>query len=142
MSIALEIQNLWKCYAVGVRGCSARVWVLRGATLSVHRGERVGVIGERGTGKTTLLHCLRGLRRPDAGVIHVAPDARSGLLILDDGEGTGQVGDRSRTVIVAAREAEALHGIVDRCLLLREGTLRPIGPPTRARRVAERQLRD
>jgi hypothetical protein len=88
------------------------------------------------------MQCLRGLRRPDAGVIHVAPEARSELLLLDEGEGlAGSISDRSRTVIVAARAAEELHGIVDRCLLLREGTLLPIGPPTRARRVAEGQLR-
>jgi ABC-type histidine transport system ATPase subunit len=142
MPIALEVRGLWKCYAAGVRGCSARVWVLRGVALSVRRGERVGLIGARGAGKTTLLQCLRGWRRPDAGAIHVAPDARPGLLLLDEGEGTEPACDDARTVIVAARTAGDLHGIVDRCVLLREGTLLPIGPPTRARRVAEVQLRD
>jgi energy-coupling factor transporter ATP-binding protein EcfA2 len=142
MPIALEVQGLWKCYAVGVRGCSARVWVLRGATLTVRRGERVGLIGARGAGKTTLLECVRGLRRPDAGAIHVAPDARFDLLLLDEGESTLLASDRPRTAIVAARRVEEVDGLVDRCVLLREGTLLPIGPPTRARRVAEGPLRD
>ena len=142
MPIALDAQELWKCYAAGVRGCSARVWVLRGATLRVARGERVGVIGARGAGKTTLLHCLRGLRRPDAGVIHVSPDVQGELLLLDENESVAGVpDDHTRTTIVAARAAEDLHGLVDRCLLLRGGTLLPIGPPTRARRVAEVRMR-
>ena len=142
MPIALEVRGLWKCYSAGVRGCSARVWVLQGATLSVGRGERVGVIGARAAGKTTLMLCLRGLRRPEAGVIEVAPEARSELLFLDEGEGHPElIEDRSRTVIVAARAAEDLHGIVDRCVLLREGTLLPFDPPTRARRVAEGRVR-
>ena len=141
MPIALEAEGLWKCYAAGVRGCSARVWVLRGATLSVAEGERVGVIGARGAGKTTLLHCLRGLRRTEAGVIRVAPEARAELLLLDEGDGVAELmGNGARTVIVAARTADDLHGIVDRCLLLCEGTLLPIRPPTRARRVAEERL--
>ena len=33
MSLALRAHSLWKSYAVGVAGCSARIWVLRGATL-------------------------------------------------------------------------------------------------------------
>ena len=41
MPLALRIENLWKSYAAGVRGCSARVWVLRGCTLHVELGERV-----------------------------------------------------------------------------------------------------
>jgi ABC-type phosphonate transport system ATPase subunit len=143
MPIALEAQDLWKCYAAGVHGCSVRVWVLRGVTLRVARGERVGVVGARGAGKTTLLHCLRGLRRPDAGVIRVAPDARSELLFLDEDECTAALlDDHAPTVIVAARGAEDLHGLVDRCVLLREGRLLPIGPPTRARHVAEGSLSD
>ena len=139
MPIALAVHGLWKCYAAGVHGCSARVWVLRGATFTVGRGERVGVIGARGAGKTTLLHCLRGLRRPDAGMIDVAAEARSELLFLDDGEDCSPlIGDRSRTAIVAARAAGDLLHVVDRCLLLHEGALLPYHPPTRARRVAER----
>jgi hypothetical protein len=143
MSVALEVRGLWKCYAAGVRGCSARVWVLRGVTLALTRGERVGLIGARGAGTTTLLHCLRGLRRPDAGVIDVAAGARSELLLLDRGEGSVEgAAARSRTLLIAARDPEALDGFVDRCLLLRDGRVLPLPlpPPTRARRVAERPV--
>jgi len=43
------------------------VRVLRGATLEVHAGESVAVIGASGVGKSTLLHILGTLDRPTAG---------------------------------------------------------------------------
>ena len=40
---------------------------LRGASLSVRRGEIVAVMGPSGSGKSTLLHCLAGILVPDKG---------------------------------------------------------------------------
>jgi lipoprotein-releasing system ATP-binding protein len=39
--------------------------------LDVERGEQVALVGRSGTGKTTLLHILAGILRPDAGEVEV-----------------------------------------------------------------------
>jgi ABC-type lipoprotein export system ATPase subunit len=63
----LRARGLRKAYGTG-RG--ARV-VLDGVDLEVARGELVAVVGRSGTGKSTLLHLLGGLDRPDAGSVEV-----------------------------------------------------------------------
>jgi energy-coupling factor transport system ATP-binding protein len=45
--------------------------VLRGLSLKVGSGEFVSVMGDNGSGKTTFLHCLLGLRQPDRGHVEV-----------------------------------------------------------------------
>ncbi|HEX7069562.1 MAG TPA: ATP-binding cassette domain-containing protein, partial [Rhodothermales bacterium] len=48
--------------------------VLRGVSLDVRRGEVVAVVGESGTGKSTLLHLLGALDRPTSGTVHFEGD--------------------------------------------------------------------
>jgi putative ABC transport system ATP-binding protein len=45
---------------------------LRGASVSVERGELLAVMGPSGSGKSTLLHCLAGILVPDAGAVFFA----------------------------------------------------------------------
>src|SRR5688500_7770645 len=66
---ALTARSLAKSYHAGIAGCSARVDALRGADLEVRTGEAFGIIGPVGAGKSTLMLCLAGLLRPDAGTI-------------------------------------------------------------------------
>ena len=53
------------------RGRGARA-ILAGADLDVPAGQLVAVVGRSGTGKSTLLHLLGALDRPDAGAIELA----------------------------------------------------------------------
>ncbi|OGV47991.1 MAG: hypothetical protein A2X49_00480 [Lentisphaerae bacterium GWF2_52_8] len=42
-------------------------WILRNVELSINRGEKIGVVGYNGTGKTTLLRLLAGQHKPSEG---------------------------------------------------------------------------
>ena len=60
-------RGLNKSYAVAGR----RLHVLRDLDLSVERGEMMAIVGASGVGKSTLLHVLGGLDRPDGGEVLV-----------------------------------------------------------------------
>lgn len=164
MPVVLRARTLWKSYAAGVAGCSARVWVLRGASLEVEQGECIAILGARGAGTTTLLHCLAGLRRPDAGCVehaltptfvaaceaapHRGADVAERLVLHDgvdpvDGSATHwsfQARQRVRgATIVTTHDLSRVRGSVDRVLLLRDGRLTPLDRAAGVRRVAERQ---
>ncbi|MBN1355413.1 ABC transporter ATP-binding protein [bacterium] len=55
-----------------IRKTYADITALNGIDLAVTRGERFGLIGPDGAGKTTLMRILCGLIRPDAGKFSVA----------------------------------------------------------------------
>jgi len=71
--------------------------ILHGATISIHSGEAVGLMGRNGMGKTTLIRTLLGLVRPTSGVIRIRgkdqtrtrPDqvARLGVGYVPEGRG-------------------------------------------------------
>src|SRR5438874_7253159 len=46
----------------------------------LHAGERVGLVGPNGVGKTTLLRILAGLDKPDTGDVRLHAGARVALL--------------------------------------------------------------
>jgi ABC-type multidrug transport system ATPase subunit len=162
VSLALRARTLWKSYAAGVEGCSARAWVLRGVCLEIQRGECVAILGARGAGTTTLLHCLAGLRRLDAGSIEtelhpqlVGADhscethSHSTLLLLIDDQLcvrrdtlrprlVNEPSLGSVTSVIATHELSRVRDVADRVLLLHHGRLSPLDRLQGTRRVAER----
>jgi D-methionine transport system ATP-binding protein len=44
---------------------------LDGVSLTVQKGEILGIIGRSGAGKSTLIRCLNGLERPDSGQVFI-----------------------------------------------------------------------
>ncbi len=70
---AIEVEKVSKVF-----GWRKRVKALDQVSLSVERGEILGLVGPNGAGKTTLLSCMMGFLRPDEGKITVnglSPDA-------------------------------------------------------------------
>ena len=64
----LEARGLSRRFA----GQEGQIVVLDGVDLAVSRGEVVGIVGASGVGKSTLLHVLGSLDRPDQGDVFVA----------------------------------------------------------------------
>ncbi|MGK7908235.1 MAG: energy-coupling factor ABC transporter ATP-binding protein [Synechococcus sp.] len=63
-AVALSVQDLCHCYADGRP-------VLSHLDFTVYEGERVGVVGSNGVGKTTLFHSICGVLAPTAGRIEL-----------------------------------------------------------------------
>ena len=66
MTLRIEISNLTKRF---VRSGGKEVIPVDNISLSVEENELVVLLGPSGCGKTTLLRCVAGLERPDAGEI-------------------------------------------------------------------------
>lgn len=57
--------------------------ILDGVSFSIEPGERVGVVGRNGVGKSTFLKMLAGLMQPDSGDVALQRGARAGYLHQD-----------------------------------------------------------
>ena len=162
MAATLHVNNIWKSYTAGVRGCSARVWALRGCSFQVRAGERIAIAGRPGAGKSTLLQCIAGLRTPDAGhvtsefariiyatslplPVSVPGSGRGTLYVLDDvalseahdmAPLLATTGHHAATLIIASRHVAQVAPFVHQVFTLRDGRLSSL-PRTPIRRVAE-----
>ncbi len=54
--------------------------ILEDAELKVGGGERIALIGDNGTGKSTFINMLMGIEKPDAGLIKLGPAVKSAYL--------------------------------------------------------------
>ena len=129
MGSALELRDVAFSYP------DRAVPVLRGVNLRVYPGERVGILGGTGSGKTTLVRLMTGLLKPGSGNIYyggvelaryngaalrrrIAWERGSDILLLDR---VPEKADGRTCVVLSARE-EALAGC-DRVFLLAGGKL-------------------
>ncbi|MBK9710243.1 MAG: ABC-F family ATP-binding cassette domain-containing protein [Kouleothrix sp.] len=92
----LQIQNLHKTYGITT--------VLDGVSFILNHGERAGLIGPNGVGKSTLLRCIIGQEQPDAGTIVLSPaGATLGYVPQSFGD---TLDDRTLGQVVAAAQAD------------------------------------
>ena len=98
-------------YRTRVRSGAGDVSALKGVSLTVGPGEKVGIIGDNGAGKSTLLRVMAGILRPDAGDIDVE-GMSSALLSLTAGfdpelSGTRNIAMHGMLMGLTRAEAEA-----------------------------------
>ncbi len=78
-TIAIQLTNVSKKYEIHhekptliekfVRGRNETFWALKHIDLTVHKGEKVGIVGPNGSGKTTLLKIIAGITTPTSGTV-------------------------------------------------------------------------
>ena len=71
--IDIQVKDLVKSFSVGET-------LLDGLSFDVHAGERVGIMGRNGCGKTTLFRILTGEIPSDSGTVFLAPGKKVGLI--------------------------------------------------------------
>ncbi|HET9747633.1 MAG TPA: ABC-F family ATP-binding cassette domain-containing protein [Chitinophagaceae bacterium] len=77
-----ELKKVYKSYGQKV--------ILKGFDYTFKKGDRIGIIGKNGTGKTTLLNILQGIEKPDSGKINIGDTvifghySQQGLQAKDD----------------------------------------------------------
>lgn len=71
--IDITVSSLVKSFEIGSN-------ILDGLSFQIEAGERVGILGPNGCGKTTLFHILTGALDYDEGQVSIAPGKRIGLI--------------------------------------------------------------
>jgi putative ABC transport system ATP-binding protein len=118
MTATIETEALTKTYSMGGK---IEVLALKGITISIEKGEFVGIVGPSGSGKSTLLHMLGLLDRQTGGSLTI------------DGTDVSRLTDRERTAFRLHRlgyvfqdyalvsELTALENVYIPCLVRRVG---------------------
>ena len=79
----IHLQDIWLAYGANP--------VLNGVSLKIEPGDRVGLVGRNGCGKTTLFHLITQQLTADRGQIYRQGNVNIGYLLQDhnlDGEAT------------------------------------------------------
>ena len=110
--IDVSVRSLVKSFELGKN-------ILDGLSFTVTAGERVGILGHNGCGKTTLFRILVGELRPDEGEVMIAPSKRLGLIsqipVYPEGWTTEQVlKDAHRHLYQIAERMEELSLAMER----------------------------
>ena len=74
--IVLSAQNVAKAFGINV--------VLNDVSFTLQQGDRIGLVGVNGCGKSTLMRIIAGLDSPDSGEISIVRGTRIGYLAQQD----------------------------------------------------------
>ncbi len=99
----LEVAGLRKAFPAANGHGDGRA-VLAGLDLLLWHGERVGLLGPNGTGKSVLLRCILGLEAPTAGTIRVGPSIITGYYSQEH-----ETLDPNKTLVEEVRQVKAMY---------------------------------
>ncbi len=77
-----ELKKLYKSYGEKI--------LLKGFDYSFKKGERIGIAGKNGTGKSTFINILQGIEKPDSGKVNIGDTvifgnySQQGLVVKED----------------------------------------------------------
>ena len=97
----LTAEHLWKAY-------TAERVLLKDASFSLQEGEKVGVIGVNGMGKSTLLKIIAGVEEPDEGTVIRGSHVKTAYL-----EQTPQLEDTDSILKSALKGLDAQDGVLE-----------------------------
>lgn len=78
----IELKKVYKSYGEKL--------ILKGFDYTFKKGERIGIVGKNGVGKSTFINMLQGLEQPDSGKINVGDTvifgnySQKGLIVKED----------------------------------------------------------
>jgi ATP-binding cassette subfamily F protein 3 len=88
----------------GARAAKSKGAVLANVSLLLRHGERLGLIGANGAGKSVLLKIIVGQMQPDAGEVKIGPSVKMGYYAQEH-----ETLDFNQTLIDAVRRAHPLN---------------------------------
>jgi energy-coupling factor transport system ATP-binding protein len=101
-SPAVEVSGLWHVYDGGTEA-------VRGVDLVIERGEFVAIVGENGSGKTSLVKHFNGLLRPDKGKVTIEGRNAKGVDVAELARTCGMLGQNPNLQLLAPTTSEELE---------------------------------
>ncbi len=100
----LEIVDLDKVYPAANHPADTGKVVLAGLNLLLWHGERAGLLGPNGSGKTVLFRCILGREEPTGGLIKIGPSVRVGYYAQEH-----ETLDPDKTLVEEIREVRPMY---------------------------------
>ena len=111
-SLKLEVAEEFKSKSVIVADRITKAYgerrVIKPFNLRIQKGDRIGIVGGNGTGKTTLLKIITGQLEPDSGTVEISKKLKS--IVIDQQRSVMDPNCSVREVLAGGSDWIDLHG--------------------------------